>query len=260
MAQAIKEIWGYRYFWLSLVQADLATQYRRSVLGMMWSLLQPIVMTVVICVVFSTLFQLDLRFYGPFLLVGFTFWRYFSTCLVGAAGCLYAAEPFMRQHPAPVAMYPLRHTLAAGFHFLLGMVLAIVATCILNGVPGPMAVPALIVGLILLFVLGWAMATLSGFLNIYMPDGAHLLDILVQVLFYMTPIIYPPEMLRERGMGWFIDYNPIGALLDLVRAPLMTGQPATMWAYTYSLICVTIVSLIALMVLKRCERRILYIM
>ncbi len=260
MSHALEEIWRYRYFWMSLVQADLSQQYRGSVLGMLWGLLQPIVMTVVLCVVFSTLFNLDIRVYGPFLLVGFTFWRYFTSMLVAGAYCLQSAEPFLRQHPAPVAIYPLRHSLTHGFHFLLAFGMAILATCVLNGPPGWQAWPALLSGLVILFLFGWALATVSGFMNIYMPDGAHFLEISTQVLFYATPIIYPPELLRARGMGWFIDMNPIAAMIDLLRVPLMTGAPASLFSYAMALGTLSIVMLMAMGLLVRLERRILYVM
>ena len=72
----VAEIWGYRHFWFSLVQADLRRRYRRSLLGVGWSLLQPIIMTVVLCLVYSRLLDTDFTKFGPLLLTGFAVWNY----------------------------------------------------------------------------------------------------------------------------------------------------------------------------------------
>src|SRR5689334_15878660 len=69
-------VWKCRYFWLSLVRMDLRARYRRSLLGVGWSLLHPLAMTAILCTAFGALFQADLTWYAPFLLVGLTCWNY----------------------------------------------------------------------------------------------------------------------------------------------------------------------------------------
>jgi len=78
MLSYLSSIWDYRYFWFSLVQNDLKQRYRGSVLGMGWSLLHPIAMTTILCVVFGGIFQQDYRFFGPFLLSGMTVWHFLT--------------------------------------------------------------------------------------------------------------------------------------------------------------------------------------
>src|SRR5260221_10868882 len=104
-------IWNCRYFWMSLVRMDLRTRYRRSVLGMGWSLLNPIAMTAILCTVFSTLFNQSVRDYAPFLFAGLATWNYLMTATLQGCQCFFQGESYIRQHPAPLAVYPLRTAL-----------------------------------------------------------------------------------------------------------------------------------------------------
>src|SRR5690606_29513804 len=97
----LAEVWKCRYFWHAMVQMDLRTRYRRSVLGIGWSLLQPICFTAVICVVFSTVFKVDVREFGPYLMCGLSFWNFLLHVTLQGAQSFYIGEPYIRQHPAP---------------------------------------------------------------------------------------------------------------------------------------------------------------
>jgi ABC-type polysaccharide/polyol phosphate export permease len=119
-------VWNCRYFWLSLVKMDLRARYRGSVLGIGWSLLHPIAMTTILCVVFRFAFRMDWRTYAPYVFIGMTFWGFFSAALVQGCGCFFQGESYIRQFPAPMAIYPLRTVLASAFHFSIGVFLAII--------------------------------------------------------------------------------------------------------------------------------------
>src|SRR5947208_15993138 len=91
MGSYVGAVWRCRYFWLSLVKMDLRTRYRRSVLGMGWSLLHPIAMTIVLCVVFQTAFAAGggIRQYAPYLLAGLACWSYIVNVTVQGCQSLY---------------------------------------------------------------------------------------------------------------------------------------------------------------------------
>lgn len=223
MLEYLREIWHYRYFWSTLVKIDLASRYRRSALGMAWSLLHPLAMTAVACTVFTQLFGMDLYQYAPRVLAGLAFWGFITTCVLHGCQSLHNAEPFLRQHPAPAAIYPLRTALSAGFHFCVALTLVLVLGLILNGPQVMLAWPLIIPMLAALFLFGWAIATLAAFFQVYFPDAMHLLEVGLQIVFYLTPILYPTELLRAKGLGWLADANPLAYLLESIRLPAVTG-------------------------------------
>src|SRR5947209_4962038 len=96
----VQSIWRCRYFWFALVKMDLRTRYRRSILGVGWSLLHPLAMTAVLCGVFSQIFHMDLSVYGPLVLSGFAFWNFTTGTIRDGCSCLFQGESYIRQYPA----------------------------------------------------------------------------------------------------------------------------------------------------------------
>src|SRR5262249_23151995 len=123
-------IWRCRYFWLSLVKNDLRTRYRRSVLGMGWSLLHPICMTTILTAVFYKLFNQPISEYAPFVLAGLATWNYVLTVVSHGCHCFFLGESYIRQYPAPLAIYPLRTALGGTVHFLLALSVVILLSTV----------------------------------------------------------------------------------------------------------------------------------
>ncbi len=121
MSGYVAAIWQCRYFWLSLVKMDLRTRYRRSILGLGWSLLQPIAMTTILCIAFGTILHVDIPHYAPFLFAGLATWNYIQTTALSGCQCFFQGESYIRQHPTPLAVYPLRTALGGTIHFLIAL-------------------------------------------------------------------------------------------------------------------------------------------
>jgi ABC-type polysaccharide/polyol phosphate export permease len=258
MTAYVAELWRLRHFWMALVRNDLRNRYRRSVLGLGWSLLQPIAMTVVLCTVFAGVFGVSLSEYAPYLLSGLTFWNFISAASITGCQSFFQGESYIRQHRAPLAMYPLRTTLGAGYHFLVGMGVVLAAVGIFSGYNNPVVLLSLVPSLVLLFIFAWSLAVCTGTLNVLFHDTQHLLEIILQILFYMTPIIYKPEILINRNMGWAIQFNPFAVLLDLIRQPLLEGTLPSIEMTRASLLIVAVMVAVAAFLLRWCERRLVF--
>lgn len=251
-------VWRCRYFWLSLVKKDLRTRYRRSVLGIGWSLLHPIAMTTIICIVFHKLFNMDVAAYGPFLLSGITTWGFLSSTIAQGCDTFYLGESYIRQHPAPLAVYPLRTVLGAAFHFGLALIVVLALTWWCKGFGNLPALIALVPGLALFIVLGWSLSVIAGFAHVRFNDMKHLFDIGLQITFYATPIFVPPEQLKERGLAWLVDYNPAAVMLDLVRQPVLNGNLPTLKAWIAASVITGVAFTCATWMLVRLQRRLIF--
>ncbi|HMF11888.1 MAG TPA: ABC transporter permease, partial [Gemmataceae bacterium] len=191
MTAYFRAVWQCRYFWLSLVKMDLRTRYRRSVLGIGWSLLNPIAMTVIFCTVFSQVFgQADIGSYGAYLLAGLSCWQFLTGVCLQGCQCFYRGESYIRQHPAPLAIYPLRIVLGCMIHFLLALVVVLVLVWGVRGLGNLRSLWMLVPSLTVLFAFGWSLALLAGFATVHFHDTPHLMEILFQILFYATPVMY----------------------------------------------------------------------
>lgn len=286
-------IWTCRFFWLSLVRMDLRSRYRGSVLGIFWSLLHPLAMTAILCVVFSCAFGQDLRIYAPLVFTGLTFWGFFGYVLVQGCGCFFQGESYIRQFPAPMAIYPLRNVLGAAFHFFIGLLLAIIIGLVVGPdsgnnpsvtrldrsapvCPGPecpnpssapsvtrldqlLALPSLLPTCILLLLFGWCISILFGLLSVRFRDTRHLAEIGLQGLFYLTPIMYRIETFKDKHrLTKLLECNPLVPFLDLIRDPILLGRVPLMSTYATAGAIVLMLAIASIVALRIEERRLIY--
>jgi lipopolysaccharide transport system permease protein len=264
LIQYFRDIWGRRHFWLSLVRVDLRARYRGSAFGMGWSLLHPIAMTAILCVVFTTMFGQKLEDFAPYLMAGLTLWQFITTTALTGCQSFFAGECYIRQHPAPMAIYPLRAMLGAAFHFVMGFSLVLALTFLCHGILfiGVAGLLSLIPSFALLLAAGWALAILFGLATVRFRDVKHLSEVGLQAMFYLTPIMYPEDKMKElldrRTVGWFFTLNPVSPFLELMRAPVVHGQAPSAMAYLAAFLITLVLAVFAGLALKAEERKIIF--
>ena len=255
----LRRIWELRYFWRSLVATDLRNRYRRSFLGVGWSLVRPVMLALLFCTVFCKLFKQEPGEFAPFLLIGLTIWQFLSESILQGCESFMRSAAYMRQQRLPLAIFPLRVVLGAGFHTLVALSAAVVLLLVLKGPPPLLAALAVIPGLVLLFLLAWSLATVVGILRCHFPDVPHLLEVALQMLMYLTPIIYPLELLRERGrLSLVVHLNPFTAIVEMVRGPLLSGELPTWGTVLTAVGCVAAAGLLAWVCLRKVERTLVF--
>src|SRR5262249_44423324 len=127
----------------------------------------------------------------------------------------------IRQHPAPIAIYPLRTALGESVHFLIALGVVIGLSWCFQGFANLPALLTLVPTLMMLFVFVWSLALVGGFANVYFQDTQHLTEVGFRIVFYGTPIIYRLKDIEGGRLGALVSYNPLIPLLDLVRQPII---------------------------------------
>jgi lipopolysaccharide transport system permease protein len=255
----LRDIWRLRYFWAALVRIDLRNRYRRSMIGIGWSLLHPIAMTIVFCVVFCQFFGQDWKSYGPYVLSGLIFWNFITSGMNQGCQCFFQGESYIRQHPAPLAIYPLRTALGAGIHFLFGLVVLLMFAWLVNGFGNLFALISLVPTLILMFIICWSLAICMGVLNVLFQDCQHLIEVLLQILFYLTPIMYDPSRLQLKGLLLRVFYlNPLAIMLRMLRQPILDCELPSMKICLLGSSVAVLAITAAVLTLARYERRIIF--
>jgi lipopolysaccharide transport system permease protein len=258
MGNYLAEIWRCRYFWITLVKVDLRTRYRRSILGMGWSLLHPIAMTTILCIVFHTIFHKDVRDYAPFLLAGLATWSYVLSSALSGCQCFFQGESYIRQYPAPFAIYPLRTALGGTVHFLIALSVTIILCWYCKGFANLAMLLTLVPVLIVMFVLSWSIAVLAGFANVHFQDTQHLSDVAFQILFYATPVMYPATVLKDNIFARLLRFNPLYYILEMVRTPIVDAQLPPAKVYIIACSTVLILFVAACLTLVRLQRRLVF--
>ena len=184
------------------------------------------------CVVFSQLFKQTVRDFAPYLLSGLTFWGFITAVVMQGCQCFFQGESYIRQHPAPLAIYPLRTTLGRGLSFSARLRHAMVFVWCVNGFGNLPALLSLVPTLCLLFVIGWSLAVCMGVANVMFQDSQHLIEVVMQIMFYVTPIIYPAGDAAGRPAACGVVRQPesLRRALELIRKPLLDGQLPSLWA------------------------------
>lgn len=260
MKDYLRAVWRCRYFWLSLVQMDLRTRYRRSLLGLGWSLLNPLAMTAIFCLVFYKAFSGEdgVARYAAYVVGGLACWQFLVNVTLQGCQCFYRGEAYIRQHPAPLAIYPLRTALGGLIHFLLALAVVTVLTWCVQGLHNVPYLLTLLPSVLLLSVFAWSLAVLAGFATVHFNDTQHLAEIGFQLLFYATPVMYKADLLRDNHLGWLVKCNPFLPFLDLVREPVLLNRlPPTMTVVTACGVAAA-TFLAAAVTLTRLERRLIF--
>ena len=215
--------------------SDVRQRYRRSSLGPFWITVSMGVMIATIGVVFGQIFKSPLQEFFPFLTVGTIVWGFISTVLSEGSTCLISAEAIVKQLPLPLSVHIMRmmwRNLIILAHNILIFPLVLVAV----GKPLELVALVALPGLLLTLInLGW-MALVLGILCARYRDLPQVVTSLLQVVFYLTPVIWLPTLLPARAGLYLLETNPFYHMLEVIRAPLLGHMPsATNWVVSIAL-------------------------
>jgi lipopolysaccharide transport system permease protein len=240
--------------WTTLGWQDIRQRYRRSVLGPFWVTLSMAVMTASMGFLYSQLFGQRLSEYLPYLTIGLVAWGFVSALISDGCQAFISAESMIKQVGMPITVHVWREVWR-NLIILAHNAVVIVAVLLVFGPAPHWQVLLVPLALALLVLNGWWMGTVLGALSARFRDIPQLVGSLLQVLFFLTPVIWTTELLKERT--WLVDANPAYHMLEIVRAPLL-GEPAAALSWIFVLVFTAAGSVAALLLLSRFRARIAY--
>jgi lipopolysaccharide transport system permease protein len=254
----LAEVWHARYFWSHLALADLRTRWRRSFLGALWSIIQPLGMTILLTAVFSRIFGADVTTYAPYIFSGMITWEYVVGTATAGSLAFVQADAYIRQTRRPLAIYTLRTALTNVIVFALGS--AGLLVWVLIAMPENVGWSWLAALLIypLLVMTGWGVATFLAYFATRFRDIPHALGLMLQALWFVSPVYFEADVFRKAGLQGLVDLNPIYHLLEIVRAPLLNGRWPTVANLAWALGLAAGFALLAWVVGRRYERRVIF--
>jgi lipopolysaccharide transport system permease protein len=222
----IARLYKYRELIALLVGRDLKVRYKRSILGMLWTLINPLLQMVVYTLVFSKIMKIATPAYPVFLLSGLLPWTLISVATTSSSYALLGNQGLIRKVAVPQAVYPLTIVGSKLVDLVLSLVpLAILASFLSRppGLPWLILVPAIV--LVTAFTAGLSLLVSS--LTVFFRDVRHLIDILFQVWFYLTPVFYPYEYLEKLSSVWvrrLFSLNPATPIVRCFQMALYEGR------------------------------------
>ncbi len=215
--------------WSLLGWLEIRQRYSRSKLGPLWLTISMGVMVGTLGVVYGTLFGQKLGDYLPMIAVGLVVWNLFSSIVNEGSQAYMASANYIRQVRTPRLIYMLQAAWRNAVIFAHNFVIVVVVLAIF-GIKSWAALPLVIPGLALLILNALWMAAFVGLLAARFRDLPQIVEALMQVAFYVTPILFSGQMLSGKH-HWIVEFNPLAYLIDAVREPLVgiTPSMATWW-------------------------------
>ncbi|MGH7410534.1 MAG: ABC transporter permease [Candidatus Methylomirabilis sp.] len=221
MVEELFELFRYRDLIFQLVRRDIVTRYKRSILGVAWTMLSPLGMMVVLLLALSTLFG-GSRSTAVYLLSGLIAWTFFAQSTNAAMSQFAQGGTLLHRIYVPRTTFAIS-AVGTGLVNLVLSFIPLSLVMVVSGAPFPPTILFLPVSVLLFALFTLGIALLVSTMAVYFPDVAEMYQIALLAWMYLTPIIYPEEIVPEAYRWWMFNLNPMYHLVTLFRLPLYDG-------------------------------------
>jgi ABC-type polysaccharide/polyol phosphate export permease len=222
--EELNEVWNYRNLIYQLTRRDILTRYKRSVLGIAWTMLNPLGMMIVLTIAFSEIFRFKTEYsYPGYVLSGLMVWNFFSQTTNAAMVNLVWGGGLLHRIYVPRTSFALAAILTGVVNFLFSLV-ALVIVMLFTGVPMHATILLFPIPMLLLACFSLGVGLLLSTFAVYFPDVAEMYAIAVQGWMYLTPVIYPEDILPASYRFWITHLNPMYYMVNLYRTVVFFGK------------------------------------
>lgn len=223
--------WKRRGLLLELVKRGIKLKYRKSYLGIVWSLLEPLLSTIVLTIVFGTLFGRGERDFPLYVLCGRLLYTFYASSTKSAARSIRTNASMIKIVYVPKYLYPLSSIL---FNYVITGIslLVLIPLCIYCRQYPNMHMLYAFVPFAVLFVLTYGSGMILATISVFFRDMEYLWDVILMVIMYTSAIMYMPDRLMKSGFAWILKYNPLFCVITNFRDAMM-GKPME-WNYLFT--------------------------
>jgi lipopolysaccharide transport system permease protein len=249
-----RELWSYKELFYFFTWRDVKIKYKQTVLGFLWAILQPLFMMVIFTFFFGRALNIPSQSlpYPVFVFSGLLIWNTFSTGLTNSANSMVNNALIIKKIYFPRLVIPVSSILVALFDFLMAFVLFVPLLIFFKQPVSWTALWAWPLALFISLVATLGPGSLLAALNVKYRDFRYVIPFLVQVLFFLTPVLYPASMLKYPALQYAVVASPMYAAVELFRFPL-TNTPPDMSFMIISISSGIILLLAGLIYFKRTE-------
>lgn len=249
----IADFGKYNFLLSQLVERDFKTKYRRSALGILWSLLNPLLIMIVQYMVFSTLFRFDVPNYAVYLLSGIIMFNYMADATSQSMTCIIQNASLINKVYVPKYIYPFSRVLSSGVNFVFSLV-ALYLVIIVTGNEITYHHVALLYGIGCLFIFISGISFFLAALMVFFRDTQFLYSIVLTIWTYITPIFYP-ESILPKFMLTLLNFNPMYHFIRFIRVIILNNGFPDFMAWVYCALFALISLLLGLFVFQRTQNK-----
>ena len=257
----LKEVWHYRDLMLLFVKRDFAAQFKQTVLGPLWHLVQPVLTTIMFLLIFGKIANLPTDGIEPvlFYMSSITIWNYFSACFTNTANTFTANASIFGKVYFPRLVIPLSVVLSnmARLGIQFGLLLAVmIYMALIKDVPFYFGINWLLLPVLILIMagMGLGLGIIISSLTTKYRDFTVLITFGVQLLMYATPVPYPMSVLASKSYGWVVALNPLSAVVEGFRYALFNTGNFNLSSLTYSALFTVVVLFFGIRIFSKVEK------
>lgn len=270
----VKMFRKYKDLLMELTRKNVKLKYRNSWLGVFWSFLQPLLNMVVLSVVFGALFGRSNEYvicFPVYLFTGRLIFDFFSTATKQSMISFRRNQAIIKKVYVPKYMYPLSSILSTFVTFAISIICYVCVwiffklTGISGGADLTITWRILLVFIPMLYVLVFSMGVglILSVLNVFFRDIEYIWDVVVKLLFYMIPIVYPLQKITTPWIVFVIKINPLYTMIELFRQCVLYGDlvraPVLSWKLLlYSAVCSVAILIVGIWIFNKCSDKIVY--
>lgn len=252
--QTVKEIWSYRQMIASFVKRDLRGRYKGSVLGFLWTFINPLLQLAVYTVVFSIILKSTIDDYYIHLFVALIPWIFFSSSVQGGAVSILCQKDMVKKIYFPREVLPISTVTTNFVNMLFCFIVVLVVVLFSGRIPHPLGMLCLIPVFAVEYILSLGIAFFVSAVTVYLRDMEHILGIIMMAWQYLTPVLYSIDAITDKTIQFIFHLNPMTSIIEAYRDILYWGKIPDLTALLWSLllgIAVLIVGYITFAKLKR---------
>lgn len=261
LSLGLSELWEYKELFYFFTWRDIKVKYKQTVLGFGWAVLQPLLLMAIMTFFIGDLMGMADRTggipYPIFVFSGLMFWGIFQSGVSGAGNSMVVNARIIKKIYFPRMIIPISSILVAVFDFVMAFAIFLLI-CVYYGVTGIFVIDPLKIlwvvptCLILTILATMGVGTLIAALNVKYRDFRYVIPFMIQILFFVTPVIYSSDLITDINVKYIISLNPMFAPISLIKYGLM--ESTIEWKYfLISLTSLTFWLLVGILYFKKTE-------
>lgn len=257
----LAEVWRYRDLLWLFVRRDFVAQYRQTVLGLLWHVIQPIFTTLIFLLVFGKIANISTDHIEPpllFYMSGITVWNYFQACVTSTSTTFVTNAVIFGKVYFPRLVMPLSIVISNMVRFAIqfGLLLIFMIWFSLKGYPIHLSFYWLLIPVLVLLMagLGLGIGIIVSSLTTKYHDMAILVTFAIQLAMYATPIAYPLSFLQNKSYKWLIDINPLTSVVEAFRFALFGKGSFDPAGLLYSAVFTVVCMLVGILMFNKVEK------
>ena len=249
-----KELYLYREMIFSLVRRDLAGRYKKSVLGFLWTLLDPLLQLIVYTLVFTYILPMGIENFYIHLFVALVPWNFFSACLAGGASAILGQQDMVKKIYFPIEVLPIAFVTSQFVNMVFSFIVVLIVVVASGIGVNPVALLWLPFVMLIEYILGLGVTFFTSAVTVYLRDMQMILNVLSMALMYASPVIYSLDMVPQSIFRYYM-LNPMSSVIKAYRDILYFKQIPDAKNLTVALVLSLIVLLIGSLTFSKLKRR-----